>query len=287
MRVLSRLLLLACALAGGVALVTAASAEPPRRVDRALKPRIEAAFERQPELLAKALDKIERHRPGTRDVYFVGFAGFGDQDVFRKEVERVRELFDKRFGTKGRSAVLVNSPRTLTTHPMALVENLRDTLVAVGKRIDPKEDVVFVFVTSHGRRNSGAVVRLNGEDYDTLTPRRLAAALERSGIGQRIVLVSACFSGQFVDRLADDAALVMTAAAADRSSFGCTTAAEWTWFGQAYFVDALPKLGKFVPAFARARELVAAKEKRERKPASSPQISVGREIAKTLGELGL
>jgi hypothetical protein len=240
-----------------------------------------------PELLLNdALGKLAPQRPGVHDLYFLAFAGWGDQNVFRKEAERVRALFDSRFGTKDRSLILVNSPETITQYPGATLDNLRAALAIIGQQMDKKEDVLVLFLTSHGEQNRGIVTRLNGKDLGLLTPRILAAALDEAGIKNRIVMISACFAGQFVTALESEDSLVIAAAAANRMSFGCTTSAEWTWFGESYFVNALPKAGKFVPAFARAKELVASKETEEKMMPSQPQISVGRNIERILTSLG-
>ena len=275
------------ALALLVAAPSAASAEPPsRRSDPALQMRVKAALPRQPQLLQEALHALAPQRPGVRDLYFVGFAGYGDQDVFRKEVERVRALFDREFDTRGHSLVLVNSASTLDRYPLATLENLKTVLVALGKALDPQEDVLFLFLTSHGDRRSGFTVRLNGRGLGDIAPRQLAGALAAAGIKNRVVVISSCFSGQFVAPLANDDSLVITAAAANRTSFGCTTEAEWTYFGKGYFLDALPKQKKFIAAFYEAQKLVAAREVWDQVPSSQPQISIGSRIEHVLEELG-
>jgi hypothetical protein len=276
------LLVLSLALAG----VPAYADPPPHRTDPALQARVQAALPRQPALLDEALKRIAPQRAGVRDLYFVGFAGYGDQDVFRKEVERVRALFDARFGTAGRSLILVNHLGTLERHPLATLRNLRQALAAIGRRLDPEEDMLFLFVTSHGDRKHGAAVQLNGRNLGAISPARLAEALKASGIQKRVIVVSACYSGQFIPALKSDDTLVITASSANRPSFGCSTDAEWTWFGESYFVDALPKAGKFVEAFARARQSVRARETKENERPSLPQISLGPRIALVLKELG-
>lgn len=270
------------------ALVAAASAwaEPAaKRTDPALQARVNAALPHQNQLLQRALAAVAPQRPGVRDLYFVGFAGYGDQDVFRKEVERVRALFDRDFHTRGHSVVLVNSPATLDRYPLATLANLKAVLAALGKKLDPKEDVLFLFMTSHGDPH-GLTVRLNGRALGDIRPNDLAAALAAAGIRNRVVLISSCFSGQFVKPLANADSLVMTAAAASRTSFGCTTEAEWTYFGKGYFVDALPKDRNFVRAFYDARRSVTAREMWDKIPPSDPQIWIGSHIERVLGELG-
>jgi hypothetical protein len=270
---------------------SAAPKSAPQPVIAAPAPQL--AFEPPPQaalaaeiLLAEAINSLAPQRPGVHDVYFIAFAGWGDQDVFRKEAERVRDLFDARFGTKERSLLLINSPETLTRYPAATLSNLRLAISVLSQRLDPKEDVLVLFLTSHGLQNRGIATHLNGKDLGMLTPRLLAEALDQAGIKNRIVLISACFSGQFMTALESDDSLVITASSANRMSFGCTPTAEWTWFGQSYFVDALPKVGKLVPAFARAKQIVADKETAEKVVPSEPQISIGPGMARLLKELG-
>ena len=63
--------------------------------------------------------------------------------------------------------------------------------------------------------------------------------LDDAGIRNRVIVVSSCYSGTFVDALRDDDTLVMTASAKDRNSFGCSNEADFTYFGKAYFDEAL------------------------------------------------
>ena len=101
-------------------------------------PASEEVLAAQPDLLDDALDALEDERPGITDLYFVGFAPYAREDVFRKDMERARDLFDDRFDTDGRSIVLINNPRTVLDEPLATVSNLRATLNEIGAAIDPR-----------------------------------------------------------------------------------------------------------------------------------------------------
>ena len=72
-----------------------------------------------------------------------------------------------------------------------------------------------------------------------LTPRDVGKLLEATGARYRVLIVSACYSGIFAKALADAHTLVITAAAADKPSFGCRDGATWTYFGDAFFNKAL------------------------------------------------
>ena len=242
--------------------------------------RHEALLYGQTKLLDARLGALAPQRPGVRDLYFVGFAGYGWQDVFMKEVNTVRALFDARFGTRGRSLVLVNHASTVETEPMASLTALEAALGRVGRLIDPEEDAVFLFVTSHGSDAPASVsVTHSGLDLTQLTPARLRALLDATPIKWKIVVVSACYSGGFIPALRDDHTLLITASRADRNSFGCSDHNELTDFGRAYFAEALATGTSFRAAFEAARKTIAAREKAQGLPASEPQMVVGERFA--------
>jgi hypothetical protein len=111
------------------------------------------------------------------------------------------------------------------------------------------------------------------------------AALEESGIRWRVVVVSACYSGGFVDTLKNDETLVITASSADRQSFGCGNASDATYLAQALFADALQNTYSFEAAFGRAKGLIEQWEGEKGYTASQPQIYVGNAIRAKLAEI--
>jgi hypothetical protein len=217
---------------------------------------------RQPELLGRALAPLKATSPNQRHIYFVGFAGYGRQAVFKREVLAVRQLFDDRFGTKGRSVALINHPSTANDMPLANIGNLDGTLQHVAKLMDVRRDTLFLFLSSHGERGI-VVVEMPGLALTQLRPEQLKKMLDRSGIKKRVVVVSSCHSGSFIPALADPNTLVITASRADRNSFGCEDRRQWTYFGDAYFNRGLRQETSFKRAFERARELIAAWEAEE------------------------
>jgi hypothetical protein len=255
------------------------------RDERYPSPAAEEVLIKQPELLYDALNDLEDERPGITDLYFVGFAPYAAEDVFRKDMEVARKLFDERFDTDGRSVVLVNNPRTVLEQPLATASNLRATLSVLGDLIDPEQDVVMVYLTSHGSRDHRLTVQFPPLELDSLTPDALKRMLEDAGIKWRIIVVSACYSGGFIDPLKDEHTLIMTASAANRTSFGCGNGSASTYFGDALFQHALRFEDSFVNAFQQARERIAAREHTEHRKASDPQLYVGTEMAAKLPQL--
>jgi len=125
------------ALAVVLACGNVASATLPKRED------VKATLTRQPQLLSDLVRDLQSPTAGLSQLYFVGFAGFGGQAVFKREVLAVRQLFDERFGTRGRSVALINHESTLNDVPLATVSNLNHVLLHLGRRVmDTRKDTL-------------------------------------------------------------------------------------------------------------------------------------------------
>ncbi len=246
----------------------------------------EAVSRRQPLLLERAFAELQGTGSDQSQprLFFVGFAGYGWEAVFKREALAVRALFDERFGTKGRSLVLINHRSTADDIALANPENLDRALQRIGELMDADADTLFLFLTSHGRKNLFAV-EMPGFAFDGLTPAGLKGMLDRARIKNRVVVVSACHSGSFVPTLADPSTLVIAAAHADRTSFGCEDRREWTYFGDAFFNRALRRERSFERAFQLAKRTIGRWEQRERLVRSLPQIAGGEALRLRLDEL--
>jgi len=246
---------------------------------------VEQLFFHQDELMAQGTRSLLDHRPGVVDVYFIGVAGDAGEDVFMNEVQRAAQIFSRDFDASGRTLLLVNNHSTFEQLPLASQDNLQAALQGVARKMDPEEDILLLFLTSHGEEGQGLVLDLDGFSLAGITPRGLRAALDGAGIRYRAVIVSACFSGEFMDELRNADSLVMTSARRDRSSFGCGHDGPYTYFGAAYFGTELPKDLSLVGAFERARDSLRAREAEEELTPSEPQLWVGPEIAPLLEQL--
>jgi hypothetical protein len=242
----------------------------------------ERLFHLQGELIERALAAVQPGRPGVREQYFIGFAPDATQDVFVREMRFVKRLFEERFGAAGRSITLASSTDALEEFPIASVTNLARAIERVGRVMNRDEDLLFLFVSAHGDREHRLSAAQPPLELASLTPTALARMLQDSGIKWRVVVVSACYSGGYIEPLRDDNSLVITAAAPDRSSFGCEAGRDFTYFGQAFFRDALSRTRSFIEAFHVAASIVANQESAERLAPSAPQIFVGRGIGELL-----
>ena len=243
----------------------------------------EEVLNRQSRLLGLALQSLSPERRGIVDLYFVGFAAYDDQDVFMKEVGFARDLIEARFDGRGRAVTLVNNPHTLLQRPIATVTNLATTLERVGAIMNPDEDILFLFLTSHGLP-AQLEVKLDPLALRPLHPAALRQALDEAGIKWRVIVISACYSGSFVGPLRDERTLIITAADAENTSFGCSDDAEFTYFGRAFFGKHLRSTYSFEEAFRRAAVTIAGWEQRKGYAPSHPQMQMGSAMAEKLKE---
>lgn len=247
---------------------------------------LEKIFYAQQSLMRENNSRLLDQRSGIIDLYFLGFAAYADEDVFMNEAELARRLFDERFDTKGRSMLLANNPASYAELPLANYHNLQRALKQVSAHMDPEEDVLFLFLTSHGEQKNGLTVSLGGPyALNTLTPQALSQALSSSTIKWQVIVISACFSGAFIDALAGPQTLVITAASKDRASFGCGHHGDFTYFGDAYFGQQLKQEYSFITAFNKARTEIERRERSEDRTPSLPQIAIGVDIRAVLEKL--
>jgi hypothetical protein len=234
-------------------------------------------LEEQPLLLARQLAALAPQHPGKTEMYALTFAPYGD-DVFRRESQMVADVMAERFGTGGRTVQLVNHFQTAKTLPWATTLNLQRAIRSVAHTMDKDEDVLFIYLTSHGAREGELAANFWPFELTELTPDMLRKWLDEAGIRNRVIAVSACFSGSWIPALQGDATMVLTAADADHTSYGCGYKSELTFFGRAMFDEQLrSKTRSFEQAHAAAREIIRQREIEAGKDDgySNPQLSVG------------
>jgi len=211
----------------------------------------------------------------ARKVGVVSFGLFGDQGVFRSEATGAAEVVAGRFET-GPIDVQYNSRQG----GRATIEALARSLQVAANRLDAEKDVLFLILTSHGSP-AGLAIKA-GRLTQTLTPSHLAAMLAKTGVRHKVVVISACYSGVFIPRLATPDVLVITAADANHPSFGCQDKAKWTYFGDAFFNLALRQAASLKDAFLDARSLVRKRELRENFEPSNPLMAGGANVQSLL-----
>lgn len=244
----------------------------------------EAVVAAQPRLLDAALARLAPQRPGVVDLYSLTFAPYAGEGVFLRESALVDGVMRSRFDAEGRSLQLVNHPETGRLLPWATAGHLQQAIAAVGRRMDPHEDVLFLHLTSHGGRDGALAMDMEPLALAPVDAARLRGWLDAAGIRNAVISVSACYSGSWIAPLANDDTLVMTAADARHTSYGCGRGSPLTYFGRAMFDEALRETLSFEAAHAAARDVIARREQEADKSDgySNPQIAVGRRIQQRL-----
>ena len=231
-----------------------------------------------------ALDALKPQRPGVVDAYVVVVALDGDP-VFSREAREAGRVLANRFDASGRTIVLANDEGGSKADAPGSPETLALALARVAELMDRNEDALVLYTTSHGEPNDGLVYKDLHRGGGVVTPERLAAMLASLGFKNRLLILQACFSGQFVPALKDANAIIVTAAAADRSSFGCEAGNDWTFFGDALINHAFRQPLPLAIQLQRATALISAAEDREKLEPSNPQVNIGSDAAKWLGKL--
>jgi tetratricopeptide (TPR) repeat protein len=204
-------------------------------------------------------------------VTVAAFGLYGDQNVFESEAKGAARIVADRFGG---SPVIVHA--NTKSREDANFEMIEATLQSASKAMDVQNDILFLILTSHGSR-AGLAVKA-GTRQETLSPRNLVTVLNDTLIRHRVVIISACYSGVFIRPLADPDTLIITAADADHTSFGCKSGNDWTYFGDAFFNTALRRTPNLRDAFALASSLIRKREQQSGLTPSNPQMVGGENI---------
>lgn len=230
---------------------------------------LELGLLQQGQLLQQALDALPASTPAV-ELYSLTLAGDGKQSVFLREADYVSKLLRERFGARG-NVTLSNHRDHLADRPLATRESLTRAVQTLAERSGP-EDLVFLYLTSHGSHDHELSIDQPRLQLADLPASELAALLQPLRDRYKVVVISACYSGGFIPPLKDDKTLVMTAARADRVSFGCSEENDFTYFGRALFAEALNETDDLARAFELAKTRVAEREQADDFEPSEPQL---------------
>jgi Peptidase C13 family len=253
--------------------------------DDSLAERETALFE-QADRIDAALESIHRGNSRNTEGYFLGFAGVGEQKVFAQEIGLAARVLGERYSLDGRQLSLLNDERDLERAPLASVSGLIYALHGMASRMDVERDVLFLAISSHGSSEPAIAVSNSQLPFQDLNDEDLAAALRESGIKWRVIIISACYAGGFINSLRDPQTIIITAAAPDRTSFGCSNDSDLTYFGEAFYRDALPGARSLHEAFDKAKTAIAAREQAEGETPSDPQAYFGAAMEAKLAGMG-
>ncbi|MBC7955563.1 MAG: hypothetical protein H7Y33_06815 [Cytophagales bacterium] len=244
-------------------------------------------MERQSGVLVDTLNALRPQRAGVVDLYAITFAPYADENVFRRESNLVSDVMRTRFDAQGHTLQLINHAETAGELPWATGLNLQRAIFRAASLMDHNEDILFIHLTSHGAQDGKLAASFDPLDVEPVTPAQLRAWLDDAGVRFRVISVSACYSGSWIAPLAEPGTLVMTAADAEHTSYGCGRKSELTFFGRAMYGEQLRSTRSFEAAHAQARKVIDQREKEAGKTDgySNPQIAMGEAVRSRLAAL--
>ena len=233
------------------------------------------------DLLAKQLVVVEQALAklpqGERTVLYIGSAQHSQSLAFQGDVLLAQKQL-KAINPKLQSIILSNEIQTSQLiYPFATLHTLTQTFDRVAELSKKYPLKVVVLISTHGNVDVLSSTVAN-ESYTHIQSKHLQPWLDALGNTPTAVILSACYSGSFLpalSRLDNGQRLVLTAAAANRNSFGCAYQSENTHFIGALFGP------EFDPGKTWQHNFDAAKLTIEKKeialglaPASNPQSSI-------------
>ncbi len=234
----------------------------------------------QAALIDAAGAALRPHTPGRTNVYAIAVAGSGTQSLFSREAHEALRVAALHFGDDSRGgALLSNGAVDLMHSPLATRANIAAIARAVGEKADHRQDLLFLYLASHGSRTAELSSELASyRSVQPISSASTAEALKGVGVARRVIVVSACYAATWIPALADDNTIVITAAAKDRTSFGCDDSRRLTVFGEAFLGSLAAKDVSLHDAFEDARRRISAEERKDGVTPSLPQAFVGRNM---------
>lgn len=234
--------------------------------------------------LDKALAALQPQHKGVVDAYVL-VVGLDSDPIFGREAREAGRVLSRRYNAVGHTIVLAGTDGSGPSDlPNGTPRAFALTLARIAELMDRNEDVLVLYTAGHGAP-VGLAYHDGDEGFGIISPARMARMFDELGIRNRLLILSACYSGVFVPMLASETTAVFTAAAADRTSFGCAADRDWTFFGDAMINHALRQPVPLAKAGEDARALIAQWEKQGDVTPSQPQMSIGSGVGQWLAPL--
>lgn len=235
----------------------------------------------QDTLIGKCLAQIPAPEAGRPNIYAVAVSPHGTQNLFSREARTALQRLSAKYGgTATGGTLLSNAPVDIMQVPNATQQTIAQVLADIGARMAPSpDDVLILYLVSHGRPDAVLQTALPGNvPILAISADSTAAALAQAHIRKRVIIISACFAASWIPALANDDTIVVTAARADRTSFGCAEDRPLTYFGDAFLNGPLAHGASLAESFEGARKTVTQLELSQKLLPSEPQMFVGKNM---------
>lgn len=196
-------------------------------------------------------------------------AGDNNSPAFDNGVEALRDKLTAR-GVQSIKVLSSNPSRAIGAVQLANAGNVRTAIRGMSG------DACLAYVTSHGEAK-GFFLRPDRKFFE---PSMMEAALAGCGNAPTVVIVSACHSGTFMtNEMRKPNRVILTAAARDRTSFGCGSTDLYTYYDQC-LLRSFDQAATFRDLASLTRACVENLEKTlSIKAPSDPQNYVGPAVA--------
>jgi peptidase C13-like protein len=214
-------------------------------------------------------------QPPQRRLFYVGLALYSETWSQNDVVALSDEL--QRSSDFSVVPLIASNFTPARQYPIADDARIAALLRTAAMRAAP-DDLVVVHISTHGAPGLLAS-RIGNRQTTAITARSLAHLLAPLSGHDTVVIVSACYSGSLIGALQAPDRIVIAAARADRSSFGCAAGARHTFFGNAELEAFAERHRSLRQVFTAIRDDVAQMEReQDYRPPSEPQVWVGGEV---------
>lgn len=206
---------------------------------------------------------------------FAGFALHSQAKAFRNDVLAAEKLA-RQMDPNALILKLANPARDQPSDwPQATLENFELVMTKMAEVARP-QDRVMLLISTHS--NPGTLnINIAGKNTAPITARGLSDALAPLAKTPTLVVLSACYSGAFLEPLRAPNRVVLTATDVHKASFKCQYTGEYTFFADALFNQAGAEQLSITQWMGAAQKSIQTQEKRKRLAASAPKMFVGEE----------
>ncbi len=238
------------------------------------------------DLLDRALQPLRSSAAVAADQplgVYMGIALDGSSPAFDGDIRRARDrLFLQ--AASGPSLLLSNLQAEPLSDPHADFATMPTAARAVGEWLRSQSaqaqrtPLATVVIASHGAEDMLVVRTGKTQLLALIKGDYISAFLKDLGPVPTIVIISACHSGSLIPSLRAPNRIIITAAAADRVSFGCDANSAATIFMQSLLDKELNRSLSLDELFMQGRNRVIGYEMRTKTAHSLPQMDVGSDM---------
>ncbi|MFY3385783.1 C13 family peptidase [Paracidovorax sp. MALMAid1276] len=206
-------------------------------------------------------------------IIFAGLAMHSQAKAFRNDIE-LAEKWVRDIDPNALLVKLANPTRDqVSDWPQVTAENFALVMAKTAEVAQPR-DRVLLFISTHG--NPGLLqINAAGKHLQPLTTRMLSDALAPLKNVPTLVVLSACYSGAFIEPLEAPNRVVLTSTDVRRTSFNCRYPGNHTPFAEALFGQADAGSRSATDWMEEAQKTITAQEKRRKLSPSRPRLFVG------------